>query len=382
MNKILVVGAGMAGAVYARELADAGHLVHVIDQRDHIAGNCFDFVDQCGVRVHRYGPHLLHTSNEAVVSWLSRFTDWVPYEHKVVAKLPDGDMVPLPVNLTTVNHVFGQELKTQEEVSHFLKTVSVERHPVLTAEDHLYSTIGETLTDLFFRPYTKKMWAMDLREMDAAVVKRLGVRSDREDRYFPNDSFQAMPKSGFTAMFERILDHRNIDVALGTKFEKSMMRQFSHCFNSMPIDEFYEYEFGQLPYRSIKFHASRRPASEADSHVVINFTDDGPFTRETWWHNIPAHRPVETAEVICTVEEPCDYRDNQMERYYPVKTHDGRYDELYRRYKARADLDDRLTFIGRCGTYQYLDMHQVVNQSLMGVGKWLASAVSAERVQG
>jgi UDP-galactopyranose mutase len=193
-----------------------------------------------------------------------------------------------------------------------------------------------------------------------------------EDRYFPNDAFQAIPVDGYTAMFERIFGHKNIRVALKEKFDKSMLSGFAHCFNSMPIDEFYDYQFGELPYRSIRFHMSRQPAGNSSPHVVVNYTDSGPYTRETWWHNIPLHRPISTGDVVCTVEEPCDYRENDMERYYPVKTHDGRFDMLYQKYKSTAERDCNLTFVGRCGTYQYLDMHQVINQSLAGARKWIA----------
>ena len=377
MQKILIVGAGFAGAVHARELAEAGHVVDVIDKRDHIAGNCYDYLHTSGVRVHRYGPHLFHTSNMRVVEWLSRFTTWLPYEHRVQARLPDGRCVPMPVNLDTVNAVFGTGLETPEEVAAALAARAIVRDPIVSAEDHLYAAIGPELTDLFFRPYTKKMWEMDLSQMAAAVVQRLQIRTDRETRYFPGDTFQAMPKDGYTRLFDRVLDHHGIRVRLGTAFERGMERDYDVCFNSMPIDEYFDFAFGELPYRSIRFHVEEHAFAQALPHATLNYTDAGPFTRETWWHNIAGHDVRSGPSVVRTIEEPCDYKANGLERYYPVKTSDGRYDAIYAKYKARAEGDGRMRFIGRCGTYQYLDMHQVINQSLAGVRKWLEAEVYA-----
>ncbi len=371
MDKILVVGAGLAGAVYARTLAEAGHAVTVIDKRPHIAGNCYDEVDANGVVVHHYGPHIFHTSNLRVAEWLSRFTEWVPYEHRVVARLPDGRLLPLPVNLDTVNGLFGLDLSTSEQVSAHLKSVSVAREPIGNAEDWLYGNIGPDLTNLFFRPYTQKMWDRDLSELSEKIVQRIKIRFDREPRYFPNDSFQFMPAGGYTKMIGNILNHKGISILLREVFSPAMLHAYDFCFNSMPIDEYFNFELGELPYRSIRFHVHDHAAADAPDHVVINYTDAGPFTRETWWHNMPGHHAIDTGRVTRTVEEPCDYKDNNLERYYPVMTSDGRYGEIYQRYRALASGLGNIAFIGRCGTYQYLDMDQVVNQSLAGVEKWL-----------
>jgi UDP-galactopyranose mutase len=371
--KVLIVGAGFAGAVHARCLAEAGYDVTVIDKRPHIAGNCFDEVHNSGVRIHRYGPHLFHTSNKRVVNWLSRFTDWEPYEHRVVARLPDGRTLPLPVNLDTVNGIYGLALKDPVAVAAHLRSVSVQRDPIANAEDWLYANLGRELTNLFFRPYTLKMWGLDLRDLSEDVVRRVKIRFDREDRYFPDDSFQAMPADGYTSIFERIFDHAKIDVQLSRNFSHDMTDRYCHCFNSMPIDEYFEFEFGELPYRSIRFHLSDFDESAGSLHTTINYTDSGPLTRETWWHNIPNHHIVKTGIVSRTIEEPCDYKDNNLERYYPLKTPDGRFDRLYEKYKDLATRSGDVSFIGRCGTYQYLDMHQVINQSLLNAEKWIDS---------
>jgi UDP-galactopyranose mutase len=372
-RSILVIGAGFAGAVHARELADRGYEVHVLDRRPHIAGNAFDEIAASGVRVHRYGPHLFHTNNKTVVDWLARFGTFVDYQHRVQALLGDGTLVPLPVNRLTVNAVFGTDLRDAAQVEDFLKGRCVASGPPANAAEYLAAHIGPELTDLFFRPYTRKMWGWDLETMDAAVVRRIPIRFDDEDRYFPNDRFQIMPAAGYAALFENILDHPAIHVQLNQPFHHSFLAGHAHCFNSMPIDEFYDERFGRLPYRSIRFHHREVPSeTQLGSAATINFTDDGIFTRQTDWSRLPHHVVTPGPTKTITSEEPCDDADNHFERYYPVKTSDGRFDAAYRRYKQLADACGTMSFIGRCGTYQYLDMHQVINQSLQGVHAWLA----------
>lgn len=355
-----------------------GYSVDVIDQRPHVAGNAYDEVSTDGVRLHRYGPHLFHTNNKKVVDWLARFAILDRYEHKVQAQLADGRCVPLPVNRRTISEVFGVTLGNEQHVRDFLAREAEPRTEIRNAADHLIAHIGRTLTDLFFRPYTRKMWALDLEDLDPAVVKRIPLRYDDEDRYFPNDVFQLLPRDGYTRAFEAILDHPAITVKLGQAFEQSMLDAYTHCFNSMPIDEFFGCDEGALPYRSIRFHHTSMLAGYGRGDTsVVNFTDNGPLTRATDWSRLPGHRLRETGRKTITQEEPCDYRDNDLERYYPVKTSDGRYDRIYLRYKARAEQLGGVTFIGRCGTYQYLDMHQVINQSLAGAQAWLRTRESA-----
>ena len=377
-GSILVVGAGFAGAVYARTLAEHGYSVRVIDRRCHIAGNAFDEVTAEGVRLHRYGPHLFHTSNRKVVDWLSRFTVLDDYQHKVEVLLDDGRCVPLPINRATINAVFGVTLRDEPSVRAFLAARAEPRAEIRNAADHLIANIGSRLTDLFFRPYTRKMWRMELEDLDAAVVRRIPIRYDDEDRYFPDDLYQAMPRDGYTAAFERIFDHPAISVELQTAFTHDMLDRHAHCFNSMPIDEFFGFEDGVLPYRSIRFHHEDKPDDYArGSTPVVNFSDARRFTRETDWSRLPGHRVRETGRKTVTLEEPCDYLDNDLERYYPVKTSDGRHELIYQRYRRRAEQLGGVSFIGRCGTYQYLDMHQVINQSLAGAAAWLAGSHAA-----
>jgi UDP-galactopyranose mutase len=374
MGRILIVGAGFAGAVHARVLAEAGYAVQVIDKRPHIAGNAYDYTDANGVRVHAYGPHLFHSKSRNIIDWVRKFGVFVPYAHKVRALLPGGANVPMPVNLDTVNAVFGTGFETGAQVRAYLQTLALPIANPANAAEHLLANIGEALTDLFFRPYTQKMWGLALEEMAAAVVKRIPLRFDRRDSYFADDEIQLMPRDGYTALFERIFDHPNISVSLNTAFEKSMLGEQNFCFNAMPIDEYFGFALGELPYRSLRFHHEDVMGVPAQGWSVTNFTDMGKFTRETCWHVLPQHLVHNTGRHTRTREEPCDYRDNNMERYYPVKTADDRYSALYERYKALAARAQNIQFIGRCGTYQYLDMDQVINQSLLSAQRFLARA--------
>jgi UDP-galactopyranose mutase len=370
MKAILVVGAGFAGATYARELAEAGRHVAVIDRRPHIGGNAFDQVDCAGVRRHVYGPHLFHTKSARVMAWLGRFAEFIPYQHRVSAWVPAiGRCVPLPVNRTTVNAVFGRSLANSEDVSAFLARCAVPNETPRNAAEYLHAKIGIELTDVLFRPYSQKMWGMKLEEMGASVVQRIPIRHDDEDRYFPDDPYQGLPRDGYTELVRRILDHPAIEVATGTAFAPEMLRDHDFCFSSMAIDEYFGGVLGPLPYRSIRFHHRPEPAGYTLGETAqVNFTDTGPYTRQDDWSLLPGH-VVQPGDVkTVTLEEPCADIDNDMERYYPVKTSDGAPEALYRRYQELARAEPKVQFIGRCGTYRYLDMDQVINQSLQGSG--------------
>jgi UDP-galactopyranose mutase len=370
MSAVLIVGAGFAGAVHARCLADAGFHVHVIDRRDHIGGNAFDYIDANGIRVHKYGPHIFHTRNRRIVEWLRRFTALSPYSHRVRVLLPDGAMAPLPINLDTVNIVFGTRFTTGAEVAAHLAAVSIADPNPPNAAAWLNSRIGQVLTDLLFRPYTRTMWGMELEDMAPSVVQRVPIRLDRTDGYFQPDDLQMMPRDGYTRLFENMLDHPRIRVSLNEPFQREMARGFEACFTSMAIDEYFNFVFGPLPYRSIRFHTRTEPRSPARGWAVTNFTDGGLFTRETRWSEFPRHAPDAAVSETVTVEEPCDFKDNGWERYYPVRTADETHQATYQRYVALASRDSKLHFIGRCGTYRYLDMDQVINQSLRAATAW------------
>tara|TARA_B100000676_G_scaffold23919_1_gene21438 strand:+ start:410 stop:1420 length:1011 start_codon:yes stop_codon:yes gene_type:complete len=331
--KVLVVGAGFSGAVIARELARAGHDVNIIDERDHIGGNAYDYTNDKGIRIHKYGPHLFHTSNKKVYDWVTQFDEWVPYKHKVKAQLSDGRYVTLPVNKET-KEIVGEE--------NIIKT--------------------------FFAPYTYKMWGKTIEELDPSIINRIPMRDDDNEYYFPNDQYQVLPKNGYTRIFELILDEKNITTNLSVRFSRSMEKDFDHVFNSMPIDDYFGYAYGTLPYRSIKFHHVDLPLVKALPTGTVNFTHDGPYTRVTEWKNLPEHG-INNQYTTLTYEEPCDYMVNNHERYYPVKDVEGENRKKYHQYKKL--IRSNMTFIGRCGMYVYIDMHQAISSALYTAKKFL-----------
>ena len=323
-QNILVVGAGLSGSVIARELAGAGYQVTIIDQRSHIGGNCYD-ENINGVRVHKYGPHLFHTNNLKVVEWLSQFTEWVEYKHKVKAYYK-GTFLTLPPNKQT------QDI------------------------------LKDKLVDVIYKPYTLKMWGT--LDVHGDIINRVKVRDDNNEYYFPNDQYQYLPFNGYTELFNNILIHPSIKVKLNTSYHKDMEPEYDHVFNSMPIDKYYDYQYGELPYRSIKFH-NQFSNDFAMPTPVVNFTDNNIYTRITKWDMFPNHGSGE----VYTKEEPCDYKDNNMERYYPVKDVAGINKVIYNRYK---DIKNKkVTFIGRCGLYVYLDMDMAVASALAITAKYL-----------
>ncbi|MEN9394981.1 MAG: hypothetical protein RL362_1202 [Bacteroidota bacterium] len=326
-RRILVVGAGLSGAAVARELADRGNLVTVIDKREHIGGNVFDYVNEHGIRIHKYGPHLFHTKNKNVFDWLSRFTTWIPYKHKVKAMLDDGRLVTLPVN------------KETKEI------------------------VGiDNIVETFIRPYTEKMWGMKLEEVSPNIINRVPVRDDDNELYFPDDLYQCIPKDGYTKMVENILNHPNISIELGKPFSIQLEDDFDHVYNSMPIDEYYDFKFGNLEYRSIKFHHTNLPTPKVFPVAQVNFTNYGPYTRIVEWKNIAGHG-VNNVWTSLTYEEPCHYSENNDERYYPVRDVSGVQSGIYKKYAAI--VNSKVTFIGRLGNYAYLDMDQCVNSILV-----------------
>jgi UDP-galactopyranose mutase len=333
MKKILVVGCGFSGSVIARELAEHGYSVTIVDKRNHKGGNAFDYVNNEGIRIHKYGPHIFHTNNKRVFDWLSRFTEWIPYKHKVKAQLADGSFVTLPVNKET-------KLKVGEE----------------------------NILNTFFKPYSEKMWGIPYEQISPKTTSRIAVRDDDNEFYFPDDEFQCMPKHGYSHVFENILNHELITVKLNTPFSKSLEKEYEHIFNSMPIDEYYEYCFGRLDYRSIKFHHVTLPVVRVLPVSVVNFTNNGPFTRITEWKNLPDHGINEIYTTL-TYEEPCSYLNNNEERYYPIKDLTGKNQIILKKYQDIPN--DKVTFLGRLGQYAYLDMHQCINSSLVLAEKYV-----------
>lgn len=351
---VLVVGAGFAGCVIAERFAAAGKSVLVIDKRSHIGGNAFDEKDAAGVLVHRYGPHIFHTNALYVAEYLSQFTDWIPYEHHVLSSV-GGRLYPVPINRTTINSLYGLALD-EAGVAAYLESVREKREVIHNSEDAVLSSVGRDLCDKFFRNYTRKQWGLDLSELSATVAGRIPVRTNDDDRYF-SDVFQKMPSDGYTAMFNRMLKTPGVTVEVGSSFQQVRNRvKAGQIFYSGPIDEYFDFRFGALPYRSLRFeheHLSEMPKYQQVG--TVNYPNDFEFTRITEFKHLTGQQHVGTSIVR-------EYPQLTGEPYYPVPTPENQ--ALYQKYKAFADTETEVHFIGRLAQYRYYNMDQVVAAAL------------------
>jgi UDP-galactopyranose mutase len=355
----LIVGAGFAGSVMAERLAnEAGMRVLIVDKRPHIGGNAYDRYDDHGVLVHPYGPHIFHTNSAEVYDHLSRFTAWRPYQHRVLASV-DGQLVPLPINLDTVNALYGLQL-TSFEMEGWLASVAETKDQIRNSEDVIVNRVGRELYNKFFRGYTRKQWGLDPSELDASVTARVPTRTNRDDRYFA-DTFQAMPLHGYTRMFERMLDHPRIKVMLNTDYREVVdLLPWKHMVYTGPIDAFFNCKFGKLPYRSLRFEHRNLPREQFQSVGTINHPNDYGYTRVSEFKHITGQSHPTTSIVY---EYPCAEGDP----YYPVPRPENA--ALYKRYEQEADAMKNVTFVGRLATYRYYNMDQVVGQSLAAFRK-------------
>ena len=354
----MIVGAGFAGSVLAERLASQhGAQILLIDRRPHIGGNAYDEPNEAGILYHKYGPHIFHTNSEQVWNYLSQFTEWRPYEHRVRAIVRDK-LVPIPINRTTLNELFGLDLKTDEEAADYLASRAEPVEDIKTSEDVVINAVGRELYELFFQGYTRKQWGLDPSELDKQVTSRIPTRTNTDDRYF-GDTFQAMPLDGYTAMFERMLDHPLIEVTTGVDFAEFKDRAHEiadHIIYTGPIDEYFDFRFGKLPYRSLKFDhqtlergmapAGRggelslaRRALHADQRIQAS---DGPGCAGD-----DDHLRISLGRRRSLLSDPA--AENQ---------------ELFKRYEALADATEGVTFVGRLATYRYYNMDQIVGQAL------------------
>lgn len=354
INSILIVGAGFSGAVCARQLADNGFRILLIDKRRHIGGNAYDKVDEHGVLIHPYGPHIFHTNAKRIIEWLSRFTDWHFYEHRVLASV-DDQLLPIPINRTTLNRLYGQNLD-ESGATEWLERVREPRDPIRTSEDVVLNSVGRDLCEKFFRGYTRKHWGLDLSDLSAGVAARIPTRNNDDDRYF-TDTYQFMPREGYTAMFSRMLDHPNITVQLGTDyFELREDYQATHTIFTGPIDAFFDYCYGRLPYRSLRFeHVHKSETPEFQPVGTVNYPNQHDYTRITEFKHMTGQVHVGTSIVR-------EYPQADGEPYYPIPRPEN--EALYKRYEALAQSRSDVTFVGRLAQYRYYNMDQVVGAAV------------------
>ncbi|WP_353645166.1 UDP-galactopyranose mutase [Mesorhizobium sp. WSM2239] len=350
----LIVGAGFAGSVLAERIASQrGETVLIIDRRSHIGGNAYDCYDDAGILVHRYGPHIFHTNAQSIVDYLSRFTEWRPYEHRVLAAV-DGKLLPIPINLDTVNRLYNLEL-TSEQLEDFFASRREIVEEVRTSEDVVVSTIGRELYEKFFRGYTRKQWGVDPSELSKSVTARVPTRTNRDDRYF-GDSFQCMPAHGYTRMFERMLDHPKITIMLQTDYREIRDQiPFKRLIFTGPVDEFFDWKLGRLPYRSLRFEHVTVDQEQFQPVAVVNYPQAENYTRITEYKHLTGQQHPRTS---LTYEHPTAIGDP----YYPVPRAEN--EALYKQYRMLAQQRPDVWFVGRLATYRYYNMDQVVGQAL------------------
>jgi UDP-galactopyranose mutase len=354
MFDYLVVGAGFAGSVIAERLASQlDQKVLIVDKRPHIGGNAYDHYNDDGILVHRYGPHIFHTNSREVFEYLSQFTEWRSYQHRVMASV-DGQLLPIPINLDTINQLYGLNL-TSFQVEEFFASVAEKREQIRTSEDVVVSRVGRELYEKFFRNYTRKQWGLDPSELDASVTARVPTRNNRDDRYF-TDTYQAMPLHGFTRLFEKMLDHPNIKIMLNCDYrEIESAIPFRQMVYTGPVDEYFDYRYGKLPYRSLEFKHETINAPVYQRAPVVNYPNENLYTRITEFKYLTGQEHAKTSLVY-------EFPRAEGDPYYPVPRKENA--ELYAKYKQLADSTEDVHFVGRLATYKYYNMDQVVAQAL------------------
>ncbi|HZS19064.1 MAG TPA: UDP-galactopyranose mutase [Candidatus Udaeobacter sp.] len=350
----LVIGAGFAGSVVAERLAaGADKRVLLCDRRPHIGGNAYDHFDSAGILIHQYGPHIFHTNSREIFDYLSRFTAWRAYEHRVLAWV-DGQLLPIPINLDTINKLYELRL-TETEVESFLAARAIPCPSPRNSEQVVLSRVGRDLYEKFFRNYTRKQWGLDPSELDAQVAARIPVRSNRDDRYF-TDRFQSMPKQGFTRMFENMLDHDNIELALGVDYRELRNEvNVQQIVYTGPVDEFFDFRFGPLPYRSLRFEHRTLDTEWHQPVAVVNYPNDFEYTRVSEFKHLTGQTHSRTSIVY-------EYPQANGDPYYPIPQPANA--AVYAKYRALAEQRPDVHFVGRLATYRYYNMDQVIGQAL------------------
>ena len=372
MFDYVIVGAGLAGGVLAERLAaKAGKRILILDKRNHIGGNTYDYYNNDGILIHKYGPHIFHTNSKDVFEYLGRFTAWRPYEHRVLASV-DGQLVPIPINLTTINTLYGLHLSAGQ-VEDFFESRAEKKDKIRTSEDVVVSKVGTELYEKFFKYYTRKQWDLDPSELDASVTARVPTRTNKDDRYF-TDTYQAMPLHGYTQMFQNMLSHPNIKIMLNTDYKEILdsIRYKALIFTG-PIDSYFDYCYGKLPYRSIDFQFETKDAEWYQNTGTVNYPNEQLYTRITEFKYLTGQKHPKTSVVY-------EYPKADGDPYYPIPRPENA--ELYKKYQLLAATTPNVYFTGRLGTYKYYNMDQVVAQSLTLFKKLMMAESEAQHANG
>lgn len=357
---VVIVGAGMTGATAARLLAEAGEKVLILDRRSHIGGNCYDEYDAHGILIHRYGPHIFHTNHRQVWDFLSRFTEWRHYEHRVRACV-DGKMLPFPINPETLNLLYGLSLDA-EQMAGYLESVKENIDPIANSRDSVISRIGTDLYEKFFKNYTLKQWGIPAEQLQPSVCERIPIRLNGDDRYF-NDTYQGMPLQGYTKLFEKMLSHENITTLLNTDYANiSRVIESQHLIYTGPVDEYFQHCLGRLGYRSLRFDFKNIATISFQEYAVINYPNDFDFTRITEYKKLTGHYADST-----TVSY--EYPRQEGDPYYPLPTQANA--RLYEKYSRETGKLKNIFFAGRLGSYRYMNMDVACLEAMNLVGDLL-----------
>lgn len=365
--RILVVGAGLSGATIARKLAENGNSIHVIEQRDHIAGNCYDYVNDAGILMNKYGAHLFHTNSERVWEFVQRFAVWVPWKHRVIGRIGDT-YFPIPVNIDTVNTLCGADIKSEAEMKEWLakNTVQPTGGVSSNSEEVALSRVGKTLYDTIFKDYTYKQWEKYPAALAPSVLERIPVRTDWDPHYF-SDKWQALPANGYTEMVRQMLDHPLISVSTSTSYTHDMRNDYDYVFYTGPIDQYYAAAgYPRLEYRSIRFEEETLHLDTFQPNSVVNYpSPNEPFTRIVEYkHFLNQSAPGRTTIVR-------EYTTSEGDPYYPVPTKDNQ--DIYRMYQSLATSDEQngVFFVGRLANYKYYNMDAAILAAMEAAEKFL-----------
>ncbi|OPJ63289.1 UDP-galactopyranose mutase [Clostridium oryzae] len=349
MFDYLIVGCGLSGVTAGRILAENGNKVLIIDKRNHVGGNVYDYYNEAGILIHKYGPHIFHTNSKQVFDFLSRFTKWRLYQHRVLSCV-DGKLVPMPINLDTINMLYGTNY-SYNNIGEFYENLKNDSMDIKNAKDMVVSKVGEELYEKFFKNYTKKQWNIDAEDLESEVTARIPIRYNRDDRYFA-DKYQAMPLNGYTEMVNNMLDCEGIHVMLNTSYEqiKDEVKYKKLIFTGC-ADEFFGYKYGRLPYRSIRFEEETLQSEQYQPVGTVNYPNDYDFTRITEYKYLTGQKCPNT-----TIMK--EYSCGEGEPYYPIPQSANK--QLYEKYAKEASKLENVYFLGRLGQYRYMNMDAVI----------------------